>query len=229
MVNRLKAFFIVVAAMVLISVGSPSSEAITISVDGSPGDWGAMAPLASDPEETDIPADYNLESFYVTNNLTEMFFRLDVYGTPTLAGDNNPFNPAFYQVYLDTDQNRNTGTSYKGIGVDRIVKYDYSGVTISDAAGTVLGSGSGAQDSTTEISASLADLGLTTSTNVSMFAYLDNGGSPPEDLIPDTIQAEYEVVPVPEPETLLLLGIGIIGLLVLKKKELYRQVKKLQG
>ncbi len=212
-----RAFFILISAIALISVSSLSSAAIII--DGNSGDWGSILPLTSDPNEPTISDDdYDLGDFYVTNDNMNMFFRLDVYGTPTLTGL-LPFNPAFYQIYLDIDHNTATGTLFNGIGVDRIIDYRFSsGVRVYDGNWTTVGTG--AQSITTEISAPLTDLGLSAGMTINMFAYLDNGGFPEDDR---TSIVEYQVIP--EPGTWLLLSFGIGVLLVFKGKNLCRKRK----
>jgi len=215
---KIRQIWKIIPVVILLTFYFGGTKALAITIDGLPSDWGTILPLGSDPNEPLIPDNYDISAFYVTNDNSNLYFRMDVFGTPTLTGV-FPSNSAFYQIYLDTDQQAGTGLSIYGIGADRIIDYRSSGVTVYDAAGNNLGGGNGGQNTITELGVSAATLGLSNGTNIDMVAYLDNGGPPADDYISNTGSFTY-TYPIPEPATLLLLGGGLLSLTAMVRKRL---------
>lgn len=75
-----------------------------IIVDGNPSDWLGIEPLATDGQDM-VDADSDLKAVYAVNDKNYLYLRLDVYGHI------NPFGH-WYVIYLDTDQDNNTGFTY---------------------------------------------------------------------------------------------------------------------
>lgn len=68
-------------SLVVLSVAS----ATTIVVDGDSSDWPSGALLTTSPNDGAIDDGYDLEDIYFTNNTTDLFWRVDLYGTPSIT------------------------------------------------------------------------------------------------------------------------------------------------
>jgi len=208
------------AGMVLFALMLGVAGALTINVDGygEPA-WDGWL-LGTDPDEADIPQDYDIEDFFTTDNMLYMYFRVDVYGIPTL---DPPFT-CYYQVHLDLDMNPATGRPINGVGAEYILDYrklpdGTPVVTLYDEnMNPVSGADVGAAQQnipdpgTTELKVALADLGIGPGHTLNILAFLNNG-----QVYPDDKTVTYTTI-IPEPITLALFGIGLAGFGIIRRK-----------
>jgi len=199
-------------------LAATASWGLTITVDGLAGDWGATAPLTTDPDEAFQLAPYDISDIFATMDATDFFFRMDTYGTPTLEGEQGQM--VFFAVCLDTDQNSATGynpgwdpgTTFGGeVLITYMPSHGMTGVYDCSSGSLVpVGIGGFGIGETVELSAPLAWLNLTG--NVDLMAFLDNASTPEDDF---TSVVTFEI---PEPTTMLLLGVGAVFASVLRRK-----------
>jgi hypothetical protein len=93
----------------------------TITIDGNPGDWVAITPIAWDPPG-DGDDGYDLLECYVTNDGSNLYFMIKVRGEIQPAGEERNLP---YSVGLDTDQNRATGETEGSQNVPLDIGLDY--------------------------------------------------------------------------------------------------------
>jgi len=87
------------------------SSSLRIGVDGDPGDWGATSPSASHPARSTEPAELEVAAFYVANDEENLYFRVDLRGTPSKTIEAAALYRYLY-VYVDADDNSATGHQY---------------------------------------------------------------------------------------------------------------------
>ncbi len=75
-------------------------------------DWQNISVLASDPTGDQGPYNIDFQNLWAHNDDNYLFFRLQTGGDVNLQSDNN------ITLYLDTDDNPNTGQALNGLGVD---------------------------------------------------------------------------------------------------------------
>ncbi|MEM2940981.1 MAG: hypothetical protein QW304_05470 [Thermoproteota archaeon] len=85
-----------------------------ITVDGNPGDWGDITPLATFQSRSINPSELEISNIYVANDAENLYMRIDTRGTPTASINTGTLSRYLYP-YLDTDNNNATGySSYSG-------------------------------------------------------------------------------------------------------------------
>ena len=185
-------------ALLMALLVAGSALAITIAVDGVresawDGDGGQTPGNTTDPDEVDIPNNYDIEEILWTNDTTNFYFLIQTYDNVIFTGNPRPT----IIICLDTDNNTSTGGSYANCnnmsGIDRSIIIDRSAAEIYDGDpnnGTYLNDGTHAyQTNITEISVALSDLGLSASNcsqNMPAVVYFDNGTVAPDDNTPDS-------------------------------------------
>ena len=210
----------------------------TITVDGDPSDWptSPSASIGTDVDETDIPDDNDIKEAFATNSTSTAFFRVDTYANTNYAAGE------FIWICLDIDAN--AGTGYTGLapcsdlGVERYieVKGSFADIYTCTATGcSRTGSGTRAHSgNVTEVSASLADLGINSNRTVKTKFYFDNMDYPPDDGtdifdwdIPDgTAVTLTSITARSEPRSSVafpfvaasLISLGAVGLLVVVRR-----------
>lgn len=218
----MKKLVIIVVLSFMVSVFFYAKPAQAIIVDGfvSPGsEWDTWFISGIDPNESGIDDNYDIHRLFAWWDDTNVYIRTDVFGAPTLVRqDSGNFNPAFYQWSIDTDGD---------LTAELVLLYnqdDAGGVKLYDVSGgspVLLGSGIGAYDDIVEVSfaTSLVPEGLAPASDfdVAMFLRLDNAGEDDDDRLPDIGWSHT----TPEPSSMLLLGVGLLGVVgrrVFRKK-----------
>lgn len=211
-----KVLVLLVALVLVFGIGVSKASAVTINgmIDGTEWDnpGGTHWLHAGDPNEPAITQlNYNASDFYVIDDLTNIAFRFDVYGTPALVGD------TYYAVYIDTDSNSSTGWGIAqgfGIGADSRVLYNSSGASTAQWDGStswisaVAASGAYNSSGIVEIGTTFSALGIADpNQNILIRGYVDGASTDPDDLI------RIVKYPVPEPASMTLLGMGLLGAL----------------
>lgn len=210
---------LILAALFLVCF---TTEAFAVPVvDGinSLGEWtvGLLAD-GSDLDEGDIPNAYDFERIAMFHESggspadDGLYILIDLYGVPTFTSLDTtpPFNPVVYGTSLDLNSDGDFTDS-----VDRNIDFRASGFTVFDGlGGVVAGSPSFVMGSVVEyyIPSSMfsGSFGAFNS-----FSELDNGGQPSDDRLPDV---GFQTV-IPEPTAMFLFGVGILGLLGLKRRK----------
>jgi len=86
------------------------SNAKTITVDGNSADWGSTSPSVTFASKALEPAELEVSAIYLANDQNNIYFRLDVRGTPTKDISSGSLTRYTY-TYLDTDNDPSTGYS----------------------------------------------------------------------------------------------------------------------
>jgi len=94
----------------------PGTHAVTITVDGNPIDWAGVLPIVTDAEEDDPTNTTDIVRCYVTDDMINLYFRMDLVAGPDETAQG-------YFVFIDTDQSASTGGSGAGdIGIDYYIR-----------------------------------------------------------------------------------------------------------
>lgn len=89
-----------------------------ITIDGIFGDWSGVPLLVGDARDVELER-YDLSECYMANSNPFLFIRVDRYAP---GGETYALSMS---IYLDTDQNADTGASVRGIGADYYVGFSY--------------------------------------------------------------------------------------------------------
>lgn len=214
---------ILVLSLMVSVFGIGRAQAITVDGIVSPGtEWDTWFIRGTDPNEAAIADDYDIKLVLAWWDETDVYVRTDVYGTPTLAKqDPGNYTPTFYQWTIDTSGDEVGDlklvlelANQDGGGNDRVALYKMDN--------TFLGYGPAAVDDIVEgsFAESIIPDELTPESDFDVAAYLrlDNAGEDPDDRLPDTGWSHT----IPEPTSMLLLGIGLIGLAGGKVRKRFR-------
>ncbi len=107
----------VLIGLLLAAPGVPAAPAdlMPIQLDGSFDDWNEVQPLHVDPVGDGGTADFGAVS--VVNDHEYLYLRFEV------TGDVQPDEQQSLELYLDTDLNAATGTSFGGIGAELVWRF----------------------------------------------------------------------------------------------------------
>jgi hypothetical protein len=200
-------------------LGAGSAQAIT--VDGNISDWAAVPILVSDPAGDFGTPGGDIVSLQVTNDASNVYFLLTTVGN---AADPSVFN----FLHLDTDRNAATGCGFFGIGFEFGITLRQSLSYIGDARdcgwspadfpGALVASFNGNH---VEFAVGISVLQLLTPGVTGFDVATSN----------DEIQpAAYSFAAVPEPGTLLLMSMGLLGLgLARPRLTTERKKKRIKG
>ncbi|MDQ7030942.1 MAG: hypothetical protein Q9O62_14810 [Ardenticatenia bacterium] len=200
----------IVFAIVLVLLSSTVALAVTINVDGNRElAWdtstnGQTPGQITDVDESLITNDVDIEEFKWTNDTTYLYFLVDTYDIPRIAGG---LSPTRIYVCIDVDNDVNSGGYYGNCnsqsGFDKLVVlngttsvelYTYNSGTGSfepvSSPGSSFGYDTGAAVPVIEIQVPLNDLGITSSATciqtMPSVVYYDNGTVDPDDNVPDS-------------------------------------------
>jgi len=151
----------------------------SIVVDGNAGDWGNSQPALVFPSVSVEPAELVPSALYVANDDDNLYFRVDVRGTPSMPMEAASLERYVY-AYLDLDADETTGNvndrgaegyTYAAFSTGAS-KYGYTyyyRYVLASSSFEYTWSGQAAHDSAFEWSVPLSTLGLTTSGNIKLF------------------------------------------------------------
>jgi hypothetical protein len=129
-----------------------------ITVDGASAEWAPVPVLIHDPSEGADPGKADFERITITNDATDLFFRVESF---------SPFTPDVnFNIYMDTDEDQTTGYTTGVLGADHLIQgttlYEFTGVTQSTWSWNSLGSLSSSGGPTTdlEIAVDRSDIGM---------------------------------------------------------------------
>jgi len=190
-----------------------SAQAVVIDGNVNPLDEWSGTYMLTDPNELNIPDDWDIADVFGVSGSTYVSFRVDVYGSATLNAYG--LGTCFYQVHMDLDLNMATGRPIDGIGAEYVLDYRKIGGIPSarlydtrDGGWTYLSDQTGAQVSVTELRVIIADMeGAIPGEVMNVVFAINNGGSPPDDV---TDMMGYVI---PEPSMILGLLTGLLLLL----------------
>ncbi|MBI4430115.1 MAG: PEP-CTERM sorting domain-containing protein [Candidatus Omnitrophica bacterium] len=220
---------LILAMLVLTSftlIGFVGQASAVPTIDGivDVGEW-VLADLhtfSTDPNEGDVPNEYDIAALRVLHVDTGgaddgLYFRIDMYDTPTTAGGpGSSGDEAFVRVLIDFDGDGDADfhTDFNGalFPGDEIYSV-YSG---TPALGTYLGNGDGAIGDVFEffLPESFFDVFFEISPSTGFRVRSDNNGTPADDFLPN----EGFTTGIPEPSSIILIGSGILGLAGIRRR-----------
>ena len=226
-----KAFWFTMITAIFMSVSMLASPVFAsipvldgVVTDGDEWAFENLHTFVTDPNEGDIPDSYDFASIMVQHvtgvpgdiiggDPNGLYIRFDTYDTPTLEHGPNGFGEAFITLAIDFDGDgvADLFASYNG-GVDAgqgLLGFYDSAVFNMDS---LIGYGEVAMDEIIEMfipDEIYLALGLEVGDMTGFRARYDDNGDNPDDSIPD----EGFTTPIPEPATLGLMGMGLLGLL----------------
>ncbi|MBK8167895.1 MAG: endonuclease/exonuclease/phosphatase family protein [bacterium] len=105
------------AALIALALAAPAARAelMPIQLDGFFDDWAEVQPLHVDPAGDGSTVDFRAVS--VVNDHEYLYLRFEV------TGDVQPDEQQSLELYLDTDLNAATGTSFGGIGAELVWRF----------------------------------------------------------------------------------------------------------
>jgi len=216
----------------VMSLGVSQAHAVIPTIDGTAGggEWNLVDQftIANDPNEAGIPDAYDIQRLLVQQEDTGgandgLYFRIDTYADPTLTGGTNSLGAQVFvrtlidfngdnvpDLFLDFNDANDPGLQKFGV---------YTSPLFSP--GSFIGYGSGAVG---QFAGGIYEFylpetlfnGNLVSAGTGFRVRLDNNGDEPDDSIPDSGFTH----PVPEPGTMLLMGMGLLGLFGFRKFQL---------
>jgi len=102
----------------------------SITLDGNAGDWGDTPASITFPALSTVPAELEASAFCIANDQDNLYFRIDMRGTPTKSIEAGKIRRNLY-VYVDTDDNNATGHLSTGGSEYELYLSSYTGVTRS--------------------------------------------------------------------------------------------------
>ena len=206
---------VAVLAIALVALARPAFAVPAIDGTMSAGEWDAFDKGGVDPNESDITDNWDIHLARIIQEDSGggddgFYFLLTTFDPPTFAGGPGSFgDEAFFQFAMDFD-----GDGLITSADDRVISFNQLGtgeVRVRAGDGTFLGLGVGALGDVVEFSAAEA---LFPGGSYKAFARLDGNGDEPDDRIPN---AGF-FTPIPEPGSAMLLGLGLMGGLVRRRR-----------
>lgn len=178
------------------------------------GEWDGSAIVEVDPNEGTIPDAYDIgvvRYFQETSGGGDgLYVLIDVIGVPTFTPAPPGFGPVVYGTLADF-----TGDGLFTSASDRVITFTSSGFVVKDGTGSTIadtGTASALGADGVEYFIPVAMLpggALPLGFSTGFLSFLDNGGSPPDDFVPDV--GLSHIVPEPASAALLFLGLGLFG------------------
>lgn len=227
-----KTLWIFLGLIGAMTLGMSPAHAVIPTIDGTAGvgEWvlASQHTIAFDGNEGGIPDQYDIQRLLVQHENTGagtdgLYFRVDLFGTPTLTGGTNSLGAeAFLRAFVDFDGN---GTAdlfmdFNDAQDPAVQKFGvYTSATFS--AGSFIGYGSGAVG---QFAGGIYEMylpetlynGGSVGTLTGFRLRLDNNGDEPDDSLPES----GFTTPLPEPGTMALVGMGLLGLFGFKRFQL---------
>lgn len=116
LLSKLRPVALAIAAAALTTHAAPArAELMPIRLDGDFDDWAEVQPLHTDPAGDGGTVDFRAVA--VANDQDFLYIRFEV------TGNVQPDEQQSMELYLDTDLNAATGTSFGGIGAELVWKF----------------------------------------------------------------------------------------------------------
>ncbi len=227
--NTVKALFMMVALLLFTSAVAPAD---IITIDGDNADWASPDTVNDDPDETTAQGyDVDLNYFEWDEDSDHVCFYFQTYGVmPADTVDD------YARILINADENSSTGGAVNTVpgmeyyiewalgASDTPVLYAYSGSSwgpVSNPSYLAVARGDiddpvGGDDDYTIVEWALGASDIGRPGRFLWGAYLDNGGSDPDDYCPDDADQGGRT---PEPTTLILLPIGLAALSAWRRRK----------